>query len=69
MKADSLIRNYFKIVPKGHNNCQLSIANCQFGGAAKFQFDALSQYDEMKTSQAVNPSVYGLAVCTDSTCP
>ena len=30
--------NYFKIVPKGHNNCQLSIVNCQFGEAAKFQF-------------------------------
>ena len=38
MKADSLIRNYFKIVPKGHNNCQLSIVNCQFGEVAKFQF-------------------------------
>ena len=30
--------NYFKIVPQGHNNCQLSIVNCQFGEAAKFQF-------------------------------
>ena len=30
--------NHFKIVPKGHNNCQLSIVNCQFGEAVKFQF-------------------------------
>ena len=30
--------NHFKIVPQGHNNCQLSIVNCQFGEAAKFQF-------------------------------
>ena len=30
--------NHFKIVPKGHNHCQLSIVNCQFGEAAKFQF-------------------------------
>ena len=29
---------YFKIVPEGHNNCQLSIVNCQFGEAAKQQF-------------------------------
>ena len=28
----------FKIVPQGHNNCQLSIVNCQFGEATKFQF-------------------------------
>ena len=28
----------FKIVPQGHNNFQLSIVNCQFGEAAKFQF-------------------------------
>ena len=28
--------NHFKIVPKGHNHCQLSIVNCQFGEAAKF---------------------------------
>ena len=33
--------NHFKIVPKGHNNCQLSIVNCQFGEAAKFQFAAV----------------------------
>ena len=32
--------NHFKIVPQGHNNCQLSIVNCQFGEAAKFQFAA-----------------------------
>ena len=30
--------NHFKIVPKGHNNCQLSIVNCQFGEATKFPF-------------------------------
>ena len=32
--------NHFKIVPQGHNNCQLSIVNCQFGEATKFQFVA-----------------------------
>ena len=32
--------NHFKIVPKGHNHCQLSIVNCQFGEAVKFQFVA-----------------------------
>ncbi len=36
--------NYFKIVPKGHNHCQLSIVNCQFGEAAKFQFVGLLFY-------------------------
>ena len=30
--------NHFKIVPQGHHNCQLSIVNCQFGEAVKFQF-------------------------------
>ena len=30
--------NSFKIVPQGHHNCQLSIVNCQFGEAVKFQF-------------------------------
>ena len=30
--------NHFKIVPQGHNHCQLSIVNCQFGEATKFQF-------------------------------
>ena len=30
--------NHFKIVPQGHIHCQLSIVNCQFGEAAKFQF-------------------------------
>ena len=30
--------NHFKIVPQGHNHCQLSIVNCQFGEAAKFPF-------------------------------
>ena len=29
--------NHFKIVPQGHHNCQLSIVNCQFGEAVKFQ--------------------------------
>ena len=33
--------NHFKIVPQGHNHCQLSIVNCQFGEAAKFQFIGL----------------------------
>ena len=33
--------NHFKIVPKGHNNCQLSTFNCQFGEATKYQFSAL----------------------------
>ena len=36
--------NHFKIVPQGHNNCQLSIVNCQFGEATKFQFAELRQY-------------------------
>ena len=31
---------FFKIVPEGHNHCQLSIVNCQFGEAAKQQFIA-----------------------------
>ena len=30
--------NHFKIVPQGHNHCQLSIVNFQFGEAAKFLF-------------------------------
>ena len=30
--------NHFKIVPQGHNHCQLSTVNCQFGEAAKFHF-------------------------------
>ena len=30
--------NQFKVVPQGHNHCQLSTVNCQFGEAAKFQF-------------------------------
>ena len=30
--------DFFKIVPQGHHNCQLSIVNCQFGEAVKFQF-------------------------------
>ena len=30
--------NSFKIVAERHHNCQLSIVNCQFGEAAKFQF-------------------------------
>ena len=34
--------NSFIIVPQGHNNCQLSIVNCQFGEAAKFQFVILA---------------------------
>ena len=29
--------NHVKIVPQGHNNCQLSTVNCQFGEAAKSQ--------------------------------
>ena len=29
---------------KGHNNCQLSIVNCQFGEAGKFQFVGLLFY-------------------------
>ena len=36
--------NHFKIVPQGHNNCQLSIVNCQFGEAAKFQFAASARW-------------------------
>ena len=31
--------NPFKIVPQGHNHCQLSIVNCQFGEAAKSLFN------------------------------
>ena len=30
--------NPFKIVPQGHNHCQLSIVNFQFGEAAKSPF-------------------------------
>ena len=30
--------NSFKIVAERHHNCQLSIVNCQFGEAVKFQF-------------------------------
>ena len=38
--------DFFKIVPQGHHNCQLSIVNCQFGEAAKFQFvDLLREAD------------------------
>ena len=32
--------NSFKIVAERHHNCQLSIVNCQFGEAVKFQFVA-----------------------------
>ena len=39
--------NHFKIVPQGHNNCQLSIVNCQFGEAAKFQFAGLLRKSHM----------------------
>ena len=39
--------NHFKIVPKGHNHCQLSIVNCQFGKAAKFQFICLLRKAKM----------------------
>ena len=42
--------NHFKIVPQGHNNCQLSIVNCQFGEATKFQFvSVLIKSDNLKT--------------------
>ena len=30
--------NPFKIVPQGHNHCQLSIVNCQFGLCAEIRF-------------------------------
>ena len=40
-------RNHFKIVPQGHNHCQLSIVNCQFGEAAKFQFIYLLRFLDM----------------------
>ena len=33
--------NSFKIVAERHHNCQLSIVNCQFGEAVKFQFIGL----------------------------
>ena len=39
--------NHFKILPQGHNNCQLSIVNCQFGEAAKFQFISVHLLDQM----------------------
>ena len=50
--------NHFKIVPKGHNHCQLSIVNYQFGEAAKFQFfyllfQADSLYCPFNTSRAL----------------
>ena len=41
--------NHFKIVPQGHNNCQLSIVNCQFGEAAKFQSIVLFDKPDMLT--------------------
>ena len=42
--------NHFKIVRQGHNHCQLSIVNCQFGEAAKFQFFASLRYAGMYIS-------------------
>ena len=30
-----ILRYYFRIVPQGHNNCQFSIVNCQFGEAVQ----------------------------------
>ena len=38
--------NHIKIVPQGHNHCQLSIVNCQFGEAAKFLFTYLPREAE-----------------------
>ena len=43
--------NHFKIVPQGHNHCQLSIVNCQFGEAAKFQFFDSLRYAGMQISK------------------
>ena len=39
--------NSFKIVAERHHNCQLSIVNCQFGEAGKFQFIGLLSYADM----------------------
>ena len=44
---------FFKIVPEGHNHCQLSIVNCQFGEAAKQQFTALSGLADFRGMEIV----------------
>ena len=55
--------NHFKIVPQGHNHCQLSIVNCQFGEAAKFQFVAFINRDEATavTVREEDPTGLGLS--------
>ena len=48
--------NHFKIVPKGHNHCQLSIVNCQFGEAVKFQF--IETIERYRAAQGKNDHTY-----------
>ena len=50
--------NHFKIVPQGHNHCQLSIVNCQFGEAVIFQFAA--QLRETNLFLCIIPSFFPL---------
>ena len=57
--------NHFKIVPQGHNNCQLSIVNCQFGEATKFQFVASKNDTERVRAKTTTDQVrHGLAAGT-----
>ena len=58
---------HFKIVPKGHNhcqlstvNCQLSIVNCQFGEAVKFQFTAPRPDDTEKAENGIEKKEAGI---------
>ena len=51
--------NHFKIVPQGHNNCQLSIVNCQFGEAVKFQFvGQVNKTEKHKKTAFRPPNIY-----------
>ena len=52
--------NHFKIVPQGHNHCQLSIVNCQFGEAVKFQFTAPRPDDTEKAENGIEKKEAGI---------
>ena len=54
--------DFFKIVPQGHHNCQLSIVNCQFGEAAKFQFVAFINRDEATEATVREEDPMGLGL-------
>ena len=67
--------NHFKIVPQGHNNCQLSIVNCQFGEAAKFpiclfpfirQFSTFSILYQPRKGMATVPMAIGTSFSPES---